>query len=84
MGDLQDPTDGGTVPYKAIFWLDIPWNIDLTMKETPGPHGPRSEVYAVYHMGSAVAEKSIKLVPGHGYSVLQAVSMPFTGDLMVI
>lgn len=29
-------------------------------------------VYAAYHMGSAVAEKSIKLVPGHGYSVFQA------------
>eukprot|EP00435_Cladocopium_sp_Y103_P074819 s29_g51.t1 len=29
-------------------------------------------VYAVYHMGSAVADKSIKLVPGHGYSVFQA------------
>ena len=24
MGDLQDPTDGGTVPYKAIFCGDIP------------------------------------------------------------
>jgi len=25
MGDLQDPTDGGTlVPYKAIFSEDIP------------------------------------------------------------
>jgi len=20
MGDLQDPTDGGTVPYKTILW----------------------------------------------------------------
>ena len=24
MGDLQDPIDGGTVPYKAIFSGDIP------------------------------------------------------------
>ena len=58
------------------------------MKEKPGPHGPRPQVYAVYHMASAVAEKSIKLVPGHGYSVLQAVSHAIhwwsNGDLMVI
>ena len=26
MGDLQDPTDGGTlVPYKAIFWGIFPY-----------------------------------------------------------
>ena len=34
VGDLQDPTDGGTVPYKAIFCEDIPLHsphIDLIL-----------------------------------------------------
>ena len=29
-------------------------------------------VYMAFHMGSGVAEKSIKLTPGHGYTLLQA------------
>lgn len=29
-------------------------------------------VYMAFHMGSAVAEKSIKLTPGHGYTLVQA------------
>ena len=29
MGDLQDPIDGGTEPYKAIFFGDIPWKLGL-------------------------------------------------------
>ncbi|CAE7544333.1 aqpM [Symbiodinium pilosum] len=29
-------------------------------------------VYAAYHMGSAVADKSIKLVPGRGFDLVQA------------
>ena len=42
MGDLQDPTDGGTLVHVStiflVFWGDIPWNLALkNMGRSPDP-----------------------------------------------
>ena len=36
------------------------------------------QVVGLYHMGSAISDKSIKLVPGHGYNLFQALRGVFT------
>lgn len=46
-------------------------NTPRGQNRSPGER-TRHEVYAAFHMGSAVGDKSIKLLPGKGYDIFQA------------